>query len=144
MLPVWAIWLIISGIFLLLEIFTVSFLMFWPGIGALFAFITSLITPNIAIQIGVFAISTIILLLFTKPLTKKLFKTKDSAMNNNAIIGKKGVVIKPIKNSESKGQVKVDGELWSAIISDNEKSLNEGDTIIVEKIDGVKLKVKKA
>lgn len=144
MLPVWAIWLIISGIFLLLEIFTVSFLMFWPGIGALFAFITSLITPNIAIQIGVFTISTIVLVIFTKPLTKKFFKTKETSMNNNAIIGKKGVVIKPIKNSESKGQVKVDGELWSAIISDDEKSLNEGDTIIVEQIDGVKLKVKKA
>ncbi|MDO4283094.1 MAG: NfeD family protein [Clostridia bacterium] len=144
MIPVWAIWLIISGVFLLLEIFTVSFLMFWPGIGAIFAFITSLITPNIGIQIGVFTISTIILIVFTKPLTKKFFKTKDSSMNNNAIIGKKGTVIKPIKNSQTKGQVKVDGELWSAIISDDEKPLKEGDSIVVEKIDGVKLQVKKA
>lgn len=144
MIPIWAIWLILSGVFLLLEIFTVSFLMFWPGIGALLAFITSLITPNIGIQVGVFTISTIILIVFTKPLTKKFFKTKDTSMNNNAIIGKKGTVIKSIKNSESKGQVKVDGELWSAIISENEKPLKEGDPIIVEKIDGVKLKVKKA
>lgn len=144
MIPIWAIWLILSGVFLLLEIFTVSFLMFWPGIGALLAFITSLITPNIGIQVGVFTISTIILIVFTKPLTKKFFKTKDTSMNNNAIIGKKGTVIKSIKNSESKGQVKVDGELWSAIIAENEKPLKEGDSIIVEKIDGVKLKVKKA
>lgn len=144
MIPVWAIWLIISGIFLLLEIFTVSFLLFWPGIAALLAFITSLFTPNIVIQVGVFTISTIVLIFLTKPLTKKFFKTKDSSMNNNAIIGKKGTVIKAIKNSETKGQVKVDGELWSAIISDNDESLNEGDRIIVEKIDGVKLKVKKA
>lgn len=144
MIPIWAIWLIVSGIFLLLEIFTVSFLMFWPGIGALLAFITSLITPNLGIQLGVFTISTIILIVFTKPLTKKFFKTKDTSMNNNAIIGKKGTVIKPIKSSETKGQVKVDGELWSAIISEDEKPLKEGDSVIVEKIEGVKLKVKKA
>lgn len=140
----WAIWLILSGIFLLTEIFTVSFLMFWPGIGALLAFLTSLMTPNIGIQIGVFAISSILLILFTKPLTKKLFKTKDTSMNNSALIGKKGTVIKAINNNTSKGQVKVNGELWSAIISDKEKPLKIGDTIIVEEIEGVKLKVKKA
>lgn len=144
MIPIWAIWLIISGVFLLLEIFTISFLLFWPGIGAFLAFLTSLVTPNIGIQIGVFTVSTIILILLTKPLTKKFFKTKDTSMNNNAIIGKKGTVVKAIKNSETKGQVKVDGELWSAIISDDEKPVKEGECVIVEKIEGVKLKVKKA
>lgn len=143
MIPIWAIWLIISGIFLLFEIFTVSFLMLWPGVGALLAFITSLFTPNLGIQIGVFAVSTIILILLTKPLTQKLFKTKDTSMNNNAMIGKKGIVIKSIESSEQKGQVKVDGELWSAIISDEDSPIDEGETIIVEEIEGVKLKVKK-
>ncbi len=143
MIPAWAIWLILSGIFLLLEIFTISFLMFWPGIGALLAFVTSLITPNLAIQIGVFAVSTILLIVFTKPLTNKFFKTTNSAMNNNAIIGKKGVVIKDILNSETKGQIKVDGELWSAITNDS-TPLKEGDLVVVEKIDGVKLIVRKA
>ncbi len=143
MIPTWIIWLIISGICLLIEIFTVSFLMFWPGIGALLAFITSLITPNIGIQIAVFAISTLIMLLFIKPLTQKLFKTKDVAMNKNAIIGKKGTVIKDILNTEQIGQVKIEGELWSAIILDNTKPVKMGDTVIVEKIDGVKLIVKK-
>ena len=37
----WVVWLILCGVFLLIEIFTVSFLMFWPGIGAFLAFITS-------------------------------------------------------------------------------------------------------
>ena len=45
MLPMWALWLIASGVFFLGEIFTVSFLLFWPGIGAFLAFLTSLLLP---------------------------------------------------------------------------------------------------
>lgn len=143
MLPVWAIWLILSGIFLLIEIFTVSFLMFWPGIGALFAFVTSLITPNLGIQIAVFAISTTLMIVFMKPLVKKFFKTKDTPMNNDAVIGKNGIVIKDINTLEAKGQVKVSGELWSAFTEDETEIIEKGSTVLVEDVEGVKLKVKK-
>ena len=40
----WVFWLIATGIFLLIEIATVGFLIFWLAIGALFAMITSFIT----------------------------------------------------------------------------------------------------
>ena len=46
----WQFWLIVSGICFVLEMATVGFLVFWFGIGALFALITSLITDNIIIQ----------------------------------------------------------------------------------------------
>lgn len=145
MLPMWTIWLIASGLFFLGEIFTVSFLLFWPGIGAFLAFLTSLIVPeNIGAQVAVFGISSVLLIFFTKPLVKKLFKSNDdTTMNNSAIIGKKGIVIKPINEDNPVGQVKVNGELWSAIKSDKVKSINAGESVIVEKIDGVKLLVRK-
>ena len=56
----WQIWLIIAGIFFVGEIFTVGFLLFWFGIGALIALITSLITSNVIIQTVVFLISSVI------------------------------------------------------------------------------------
>lgn len=145
MLPMWAIWLIASGIFFLGEIFTISFLLFWPGIGAFLAFLTSLIAPeNIVAQIMVFVISTILMILFTKPLVNKLFKNKDNTnMNNSAVLGKKGIVVKAINNSNPVGQVKVNGELWSAIKAEKDKPINEGESVIIEKIDGVKLLVRK-
>ena len=63
MLPMWALWLIASGVFFLGEIFTVSFLLFWPGIGAFLAFLTSLLLPeNIFIQVAVFVISTVLMI----------------------------------------------------------------------------------
>ena len=142
MIPVWAIWLILCGVFLIIEIYTVSFLMFWPGIGAFLAFITNILGFSFPIQLGVFVISTALMLIFMKPLVTKLFKTKDVPMNNNAIIGKQATVIKEIDNLNLKGQVKVNGELWSAI-SDDDGIIKENETVEVLAIDGVKLKVKK-
>ena len=145
MLPMWAIWLIASGIFFLGEIFTISFLLFWPGVGAFLAFLTSLIVPeNLVAQILVFVISTIIMILFNKQLVNKIFKNKDNTnMNNSAVLGKKGIVIKKMDNANPVGQVKVNGELWSAIKSDKDKPINVGESVIIEKIDGVKLLVRK-
>lgn len=138
----WLIWLILCGIFLVIEIFTTSFLMFWPGIGAFFAFVTSLITDNQVIQIGVFTVTTILMIIFMKPLVKKIFKDNDSTvMNSNSLIGKTGIVIKDINTLEGKGQVKVNGELWSAFTSKDE-IIKEGQKVMIEAIEGVRLKVK--
>ena len=142
-LPLWAIWLILCGAFLLIEIFNISFLLIWPGIGSFFAFIASVLGAPIEIQLAVFAISTTIMIIFMKPLTKKLFKNKDNTkMNNDALIGKKGVVIKEINSTEDVGQVKVAGELWSAITLNDEK-IKINEIVEVTKVDGVKLVVTK-
>lgn len=142
-LPLWAIWLILCGIFLLIEIFNISFLLIWPGIGSFFAFIASILGASIEVQIAVFAITTTIMIIFMKPLVKKLFKNKDDTkMNNNAMIGKKGIVIKEINPLEETGQVKVAGELWSAITLDNTK-IQINEIVKVTKVEGVKLVVTK-
>ena len=142
-LPLWAIWLILCGTFLLIEIFNISFLLIWPGIGSFFAFIASVLGAPVEIQIAVFAISTTIMIIFMKPLTKKLFKNKDNTkMNNDAMIGKKGIVIKEINSAEEVGQVKVAGELWSAITINDEK-IKINEIVKVTKVDGVKLIVTK-
>lgn len=142
-LPLWAIWLILCGIFLLIEIFNISFLLIWPGIGSFFAFIASILGASIEIQIAVFAITTTIMIIFMKPLVKKFFKNKDDTkMNNNAMIGKKGIVIKEINPLEETGQVKVAGELWSAITLDNTK-IQINEIVKVTKVEGVKLVVTK-
>lgn len=140
----WILWLVLCGVFLIAEIFTISFLLFWPGIGAFLAFITSLITDNIAIQIGVFVISTTAMILMTKPLVKRIFKNTDNTkMNTNSLIGKTAIVVKDINTLESKGQVKVNGELWSAFSLET-NIIEKGSTVIVEDIEGVKLKVRKS
>ena len=141
----WILWLVLCGVFLIAEIFTVSFLLFWPGIGAFFAFITSLFIDSFVVQLAVFVISTILMIIFTKPLIKKIFKNKDNTkMNYNSLIGKTGIVVKDINNIEGKGQVKVNGELWSAFSSDSREIIKENSPVVIEGLEGVKLKVKKS
>ena len=143
-LPLWLVWLIICGICLVIEIFTVSFLMLWPGIAAGIVAILSLFNIPIEVQISIFSILTILSFIFMKPITKKLFKSNDKVQTNiDGVIGKNGIVTKDIDGTMKPGQVKVLGELWTAI-SDEEKIIKKDDTVIITGIDGVKLKVKRS
>ena len=62
----WHIWLILAGIFFVIEIATIGFLVFWFGVGALLAMIVSFFTDSLAIQTTVFVLSSTILLFFTR------------------------------------------------------------------------------
>lgn len=138
----WQFWIILAGLFFIIEMATVGFLVFWFGIGSLAAMVVSLFTPNIAIQTAVFVFSSTILLFFTRPLVNKLTK-KENEIQTNAysIIGKKGIVIKEIDPVSGEGQVKVGTEVWSAKTL-GDKKIKEGSQIEVTEIDGVKAVVK--
>lgn len=133
----WYLWLIAAGIFLIAEIITTGFLIFWLGIGSLLAMIASFITDSIFIQTTVFVISSVVLIPLTKPLAKKYFDTGKSIVTNAyGIIGKTGIVTVDINTLESTGQIKVNGEIWSAKA---DADIPKGTKVKVLKIDGVKL-----
>ena len=138
----WQFWIIIAGIFFVIEMATVGFLVFWFGVGAFAAMIVSLFTTNIAVQTAVFVFSSAILLFFTRPLVNK-FTKNDNEIQTNAysIIGKKGIVIKEIDPILGQGQVKIGTEVWSAKTL-GDKKIKEGSQIEVTEIDGVKAVVK--
>lgn len=135
----WKFWLIASGVFFIGEIFTVGFLIFWFGIGALLTMIASFFINNIFIQAIIFVVSSSIMLLLTKPLINKFVAKKTVPTNVYEVIGKKGIITSEISSVHSKGQVKVGNETWTAI-SDETLPLNT--EIEVLKVDGVKLVVK--
>lgn len=139
----WQFWLIIAGLFFVGEIFTLGFLIFWFGIGALFAMIVSFFTTNIIIQTTVFLITSTIFILATKPLVKKFVDVKKTNTNVFSIIGKKALVIKDIDPIHSSGQIKLNGEVWSAE-TENDEIIKKGSEVEVLKINGVKAIVKLA
>ena len=137
----WQFWLIVAGLFFVGEIFTLGFLIFWFGIGALFAMIVSFFTTNIIIQTTVFLRTSTIFILATKPLVKKFVDVKNTNTNVFSIIGKKALVIKDIDPIHSSGQIKLNGEVWSAE-TENDEIIKEGSEVEVLKINGVKAIVK--
>ena len=58
--------------------------------------------------------------------------------NAQSIIGKKGLVTKDINSIKATGQVKIEGELWSAIGKDD-MDIPKGTEVEVNEIKGVKV-----
>lgn len=138
----WAIWLIIAGIFFIGEIMTVGFLLFWFGFGSLVAMIVSFFTSNIIIQTSVFLVVSVLLLLITKPFVKKFVDKKPTVITNAYnIIGKKAIVLEDIDPIQSKGLVKIGTETWSAESEADEK-ISKDTEVEVTAIKGVKAVVK--
>ncbi len=137
----WQIWLIIAGLFFIGEILTVGFLIFWLGIGALIAMFVSLATSSVIIQTSVFVISSGLLILITQPFIQKFVDIRSIKTNAYSVIGKRCLVIKDIDSINSTGQVKINGEVWSAL-SDDEELIKEGTYVKIVDIKGVKVIVK--
>ena len=133
----WLIWLIAAGVFFVIEIATIGFLTFWLGIASLLAMVVSFFTANIVIQTSVFVIFSILLILATKPLVNKFAKNDDVSTNVYSLIGKKAIVTEEIDWHTGKGQIKVDGEIWSAKTKE-EIDIPKDSEVIIEEIDGVK------
>lgn len=134
----WHIWLIMAGLFLIIESITTGFLVFWFAVSALITMILSFIISSVYIQSIIFVVFSVILVLATKPLTKK-FNNRETDIKTNAfsIEGKSGKVLIDIDPIEGKGQVKVDGEKWSAKSLDGSYIAKDTQVKII-KIDGVK------
>ncbi len=134
----WQIWLIIAGICLIIEIMTVGFLIFWFSVGALLTMIVSFFTDNLIIQTSVFVLSSTILIFATKPFVQKFVNKKEGIKTNvYSTVGKTGIVTKDINSIESCGQIKVEGEVWSAM-GFNDMNIPQGTEVEIKEIKGVK------
>ena len=137
----WQIWLIAAGVFLVLEIFTLGFLVFWLGIGCLLAALVSLITDSIIIQTTVFVFSSGLLIFATKPLVKKFAEKDNKKTNVYSLVGRKAIVTEDIDWASGNGQIKFDGQVWSARTTE-QVNIAKGTEVEIEKIEGVKAFVK--
>ena len=138
----WQFWLVLAGIFLIAEIITMGFLVFWFAVGSLAAMVVSFFTNSILIQAIVFLVISTILLFATKPLVNKIMPKESFVKTNSySIEGKVGKVTIDIEPIEGKGQIKVSGEAWSAKSADD-TYIPKDTEVVVEKIEGVKAIVK--
>ena len=124
-----------------IEIMTVLFLALPFALGALatalFAWLTD---AGITSQIWFFIITSTIALIIIQIWFRKylLGKTPRTLSNTEAMIGKPAAVTEEIKGMLVKGQVKIDGMVWSAI-SEEEEPITPGTTVYILRVDGVKV-----
>ncbi len=135
----WLVWLIIVLVLAFIELSTVNLVSIWFIASGLVSLIVSIFYDNFYVQFAIFVVLGIILLLTTRKLLEKLIKPKEVKTNLDRVLGMEAIVTEDIKKHEI-GEVKVDGKKWSA---ESKENLKVGDEVIVEAINGVKLKVRK-
>ncbi len=135
----WITWLIIVILLTILEAITINLVSVWFIVSGIVSLFLSFVIDSFYIQFSIFVCLGLVLMLLTRPyLVKKLAKKKVST-NLDRVIGMEGIVTEEITKFKI-GEVKVDGKKWSAMA--NEK-IKVGEEVIIDKIDGVKLIVRK-
>ena len=130
-------WLIFFIILVIIELITINLVTIWFAFGALVTSLVSLYTTDTVILLAVFTLVSLLLLLITKPVVKKLKVKKVVATNLDQVIGKTGVVTEPIAKDKI-GEVKVLGKRWSAY---SDREISKDKKVKILSISGVKLKV---
>lgn len=135
-------WILLAIVCGAIEIFTAGFWFLWLALSAFLVAVAIRLGLLLTLesQLIVFALFTLLFIIFTRPLVLKFFKTQDTASNVKALIGQHGISLANIHPLEY-GQVKVNGEVWTA---SSEQEIDSGTRVLVTGIDGVKLLVEKA
>lgn len=136
----WIIWLGVFIVMLIIEAATTALATVWFAAGALVAMIMDLCGAPHNLQIIVMAavsvVTFVICMIWIRPKLESLRRANVQRTNADRLIGMEGVVIVPVNPVEGKGQVKVDGQVWSAKA---EEALEEGTKVKIRAIEGVKL-----
>ena len=135
-------WLIAIIAFGLLESVTAQFISIWFAGGAFIALVAHLLGASQPIQWVVFAIASLVLLVLTRPIVKRLAKSDVSVTGTDMLIGKSAVMTKATDNRGEQGEAKADGKIWTANSIDGEQ-IPQDAVVTIEKIQGVKLIVRK-
>lgn len=106
-------WLVIAAALVVLEANTVSLVCIWFAVGAVAALLTSLVFDHWLVQSIVFVAVSILALLCTRPLVKKMRQRRIEPTNADRNIGRNATVLEPIVPGKT-GRVRLDGVDWAA------------------------------
>ncbi|MBQ2563312.1 MAG: NfeD family protein [Muribaculaceae bacterium] len=133
----WQLWTLVGILCLILELTSGDFFIMCFSIGAFVTAIVAAFVPSFTVQVIVFAVASLLCLLFVRPLALKYFHRKDPdrPSNADAMVGRRGVVTEKIE-AGGYGRVKIDGDSWKAQSSIS-SDINKGTRVEVTAIDSV-------
>jgi len=134
------VWAALFVVLCIVEANTANLMTIWFACGALITLISVALGVPPAWQIPIFIVSSLILLALTRPLVKKKLAVKGEKTNADRVVGKTAIVRESITPDKFSGTVTVGGQVWSAVSFDG-STIDEGEEVIVEAIEGVKLVV---
>lgn len=112
----WQVWAVVAIVCLILELSSGDFFIICFSIGAVFALISAVLGLSIYWQIFIFALFTLLSVLFVRPVALRYLHKNDpnKLSNADALMGRTGRVTEEIK-ADASGYVQIDGDLWKAV-----------------------------
>lgn len=139
----WMLWASLLLIFVVIEIITPQMTTIWLALGSVVSLVLWCIFPeHVLLQIIAFVVVSAVALALTRRFTRRIMNNDIIKTNADRCIGQEAVVTEEINNILGKGQVNVKGVIWTAR-SSNDEVIPPGSLVIIEKIEGVKVIVKK-
>ncbi|MDP4118638.1 MAG: NfeD family protein [Bacillota bacterium] len=132
------IWSLAIIVFAAVEAATAQLVSIWFVIGSVGGLVGALLGAAVATQIIIFIVISLLVLIFTRPLVKKIRGREIVPTNADSLIGKVTVVTQDIDPIKETGTVKLSGIEWSAKSIDGSK-INAGELVKIRNIEGVKL-----
>lgn len=138
----WQLWLIAALVAGALEIKLSGFVMLWFALGALASTLAAAAGLGINVQLALFTLVSASLFAASRTIFKEVFMRSSDRMKTGveAMVGQEAVVTESLADPHG-GTVRINGELWTA------RSLSgpvaEGERVVVEQIDGLKLWVRR-
>jgi membrane protein implicated in regulation of membrane protease activity len=127
-------WLIGGIALIAAEVLSGDFFLLMVGVGALSGAVTDFVSGNTILATVVFAVVSIGLVTFARPWLKRRMHGDLIHTNADALIGRKAVAVSAI--DQNGGQVKLDGDVWSARAFDDKKEISPGDEVTIVEISG--------
>jgi membrane protein implicated in regulation of membrane protease activity len=127
-------WLIGGIALIAAEVLSGDFFLLMVGVGALFGAASDWIFDNTIIAAAVFALVSIGLVTFARPWLKRRLHGDLVQTNADALIGRKAVAVSTI--NQKGGQVRLDGDVWSARSFDDKNEISPGASVTIVEISG--------
>jgi len=145
----WILWVVLGVILIVAEIFTPGFVLLWFGIGAIIAALAALVGLGYPLQFLLFFIVSIALTaasrtIFTRYLVRGNEEGGGYKSGADSLPGQIGTVVTSSRGALSEGAVKVYGSTWTAYPAEGEAPLEAGERVIVERVSGASIYVRRA
>ncbi len=110
----WMLWMIVGLVLLIIELSMMSLFLLWIAIGAFVAGIVAVFVPIAWVQWLVFGLSSLILLIATRPFAHSVHASVTTPSNVDAMIGANAMVIETIDPLKNIGRVRIGSDEWRA------------------------------
>lgn len=132
--PEAAFWLVAGIVLVGVELFTGTFVLVMLGGGALAAAAAGYLHAPLAAQLVVFAVVSVALLFGARPALRRRMHA-DALPNGNNPVGSSALVMARVDRDG--GQIKIDGQLWSARSLHHAETFEPGQRVTVMELSGV-------